>query len=388
MPLEICNAKDCKGCGLCQNICPNDCISLQYDAEGFLNPIVDETKCVGCGICSEQCIANNKSYKINEACELFRAQSADNDNLLNCTSGGVFGELAKIVIEKYSGVVYGAVYGENYIVKHNRAEDFSDILAMRYSKYNQSDTSGVYRLVKQDAENGRIVLFTGTPCQIVALKQYLGKDYSNLFLMDVLCYGVMSTLVLQDYIRYVIPDEAESGHIDVCFRSKKISRKLPHFTLSVNGKNIYSEPFYESGRGIGRAFGGAVINRLSCSGCEFQDCGRYSDITVGDYTERNIKSEYNSNLVIINSEKGKKLFEQAELNKQPLIGEKRDYSLERLKNKSPVNAKREKFFSIYTQYGLNEKALLLWKEKRITIFNKIAAKVTAILKSRKKIAQR
>lgn len=376
----ICVTEKCKGCGLCQNICPTNCISLDYDKEGFIVPIKDMDKCIRCNLCNKTCIVNRNDILPSDNSIFYCAQSLDIEDVENCTSGGIFGELARTIIEKFNGIVYGAIFDNNFCVKHDRSESVKDILPMHYSKYVQSNTADIYKKVKEDLCVNRNVLFTGTPCQIVALKNYLGEDYKNLICMDVLCFGVMSTSVLHDYIRYVIPKEENIENLEVCFRSKKISKTAPSFVLSKDSNIIYNEPFYGNQKGIGRGFGGAFINRVSCTECEFKQIGRFSDITVGDYVPQNLENDFSHSLVLINSRKGDELFKCLSLNKRLLSENEKIFVADRVNKKNHINKLRGTFFELYLEQGITEKSLALWKCKTISNIDKVLMKINRIFK--------
>lgn len=378
----ICSPEMCKGCGLCQNICPIGCITLEYNVEGFLNPVRNMELCTRCGLCSDWCITQRNSLQSSCDSAVYCTQSCDEENLSNCTSGGFFGELARIIIEKKAGVVYGAVYDDTYHVKHARAETILETLPMHYSKYVQSDTSQVYKEVKKDLKDRRIVLFTGTPCQIVALKCFLNREYENLLCMDVLCHGVMSTTVLRDYIRYILPSEEGLEHIEVCFRSKKIPHSKSSFVLSKDGQILHHEPFHDSKEGIGRAFGGMIVNRVSCTNCEFRVLGRYSDITAGDYVEENVYNDFTHSLILVNTEKGQEFFDQLPIKKQLLTGGEREFSLKRVQRKVIQNKQRNHFFKLYTQKGINETITALWRRRSPSVWRRICARCSKLLRKR------
>lgn len=372
--IKLLSQELCKGCGLCQNICPNDCISMEYDEEGFLIPIKDETNCSGCNICMRKCIAINTLAFPSSNIELYCAKSEDKNNLSFSTSGGIFGELAKSVIENHNGVVYGAVYENAFSVKHVRAITVEDTIPMHYSKYVQSNTTGIYRQVRADLLAKRTVLFTGTPCQIVALKTFLGKEYDELICMDVLCYGVMSTYVLRDYIKYVLHSTDELTNINVCFRSKRIPNSRASFILTKGDDLLFHEPFYDAKKGIGRGFGGGFVNRESCNKCEYQQIGRYSDITLGDYVKQNTVNDLSSSLVLINSKKGQILFDNLVLKKELLADKDRDFSLARVNKKTQKNKYRDDFFDAYINCGINETTIEIWEKDTSNITRKLYSK--------------
>lgn len=379
--IKLLSQELCKGCGLCQNICPNDCISMEYDEEGFLIPIKDETNCSGCNICMRKCIAINTLAFPSSNIELYCAKSKDKNNLSFSTSGGIFGELAKSVIENHNGVVYGAVYENAFSVKHVRAITVEDTIPMHYSKYVQSNTTGIYRQVRADLLAKRTVLFTGTPCQIVALKTFLGKEYDELICMDVLCYGVMSTYVLRDYTKYVLHSSDELTNINVCFRSKRIPNIRASFVVSKEDNILFHEPFYDVKAGIGRGFGGGFANRTSCNNCEYQQVGRYSDITLGDYVCENTVSDLSSSLVLVNSKKGQVFFDNLCIEKKLLNDLDKKFSLERVGKKTKKNRYRDIFFKAYLDSGMVDSTVNIWKKDTRSFWNKMYSKLYVLINS-------
>ena len=79
-------------------------------------------------------------------------------------------------------------------VKHSFTNDVRMVGMFAGSKYIQSDTRGVFIKSKEILDSGTKLLFIGTSCQVSALYHFLGKEYSNLFTVDFMCYGVSSPL--------------------------------------------------------------------------------------------------------------------------------------------------------------------------------------------------
>lgn len=210
----------CSGCRACQNICPKQCIDMILDKEGFMYPQVDESQCVDCGLCNKVCPVENKFYRNEDySCDYYAAYNKENDVMLNSSSGGIFWLLAKNVIDK-NGIVYGAELQSNFNVAHNRAETLVECIRFRKSKYLQSSIGDSFRQAKIDLDNGREVLFTGTPCQIAGLYSYLQKEYDNLVTCDVLYHDVLlkkflMNILLNSFIVYLeyksITDLSDGG---------------------------------------------------------------------------------------------------------------------------------------------------------------------------------
>lgn len=268
--------EDCCGCTACASICPTKCISMQEDSEGFKYPQVDSDKCINCHKCEAVCPVMNRS-DLNDKPQAYLTRTKDKALLSECTSGGVFTEIAKQTV-KSGGIAYGAVFGENFIVRHERISDLSGVNRLPGSKYVQSDLDGVFRQVLTDVRSGKQVAFCGTPCQVAGLKNYIGKDYSNLLLVDLVCHGVPSPRLWNKYVDYLQSKYGKLKHVN--FRSKYLG-----YHVSV------MEEQFESGKvQIGSArtnlmskcFFKNAADRPICYECPFKTVGRCSDLTLFD----------------------------------------------------------------------------------------------------------
>ena len=194
--------KNCCACGACMNVCPKDAIRMEEDDYGFLYPQIDETKCVQCGACKKVCAYQNGS-KLFEPKQVFVAVSKNKKQLLNSASGGVFAAVATKIL-KDGGVVFGATLDfENGHANphHIKIENQKQLTKLQGSKYVQSAIGITYKQTKDYLKKGRIVLFSGTPCQISGLYEYLGKEYDNLYTIDVICHGVPNAKFFDDYLQ-------------------------------------------------------------------------------------------------------------------------------------------------------------------------------------------
>lgn len=194
----ITNKELCCGCGACYNSCPNKAIQMVEDQEGFLYPEINKTKCINCSICEKVCPIKN--IKIEEDTELIKlaAWSKNKEIRKSSSSGGIFYTIANYIIEN-SGVVCAAGFDENMNVVHKIISEKKQIKELQGSKYVQSDIGQCNREVKKLLEEGKKVLFVGTPCQVSGLLTMLGKKYNNLYLCDFICHGVPSPKVYKKY---------------------------------------------------------------------------------------------------------------------------------------------------------------------------------------------
>ena len=189
---------DCTGCGVCSLICPTGAIKMEKGELGFVYPIRDKEKCISCGKCINACV--NKSVKDTEHLTV-GLQSVDDMVRMNSSSGGVFYEIASYVIRN-GGIVAACRFDKNYKVIHDFCFSVSDLDAFCRSKYVQSDAYKIFEQTKKYLNEGRKVLFVGTPCQISALNKYLDREYENLFSVDLICGGVGAPGLWDKYLDY------------------------------------------------------------------------------------------------------------------------------------------------------------------------------------------
>lgn len=308
---DICDITQCTGCSVCESICPQNCITMNKMDGGFLYPVINYDECIHCGKCVNICPVRNKYKEDNHLPKAYAAFNKDEDIRKSSSSGGIFTLLAEKIIQK-DGSVYGPVWDENFVLKHVRITSLEDIEKMRGSKYVQSQTKGIYPKVQKDLIDGKMVLFSGTPCQIGGLYAYLGKDYANLYTQDIICHGVSSPEIWLKYIKYC-EDELGSGMKSVSFRDKRTGWKHYSITLTLLNSVEYSKVLTENY--FMRGFLSHLFIRKSCTECSFKNVHRQADITLGDFwgIEKYLP-EWNDDkgvtAIMIHSEKGKNLLNE------------------------------------------------------------------------------
>lgn len=306
---------DCCGCAACMNICPKKAITMKTDLDGFAFPEINKDLCIECGLCNKVCAFQNVSVPNKEPLKTYVAINKKKDVLLNSASGGLFAALAFLIFEK-NGIVFGCAYNENMKPEHVCVENPLDMKKIQGSKYVQSDINTSYSEVKKHLNDGRWVLFTGTPCQIAGLKSFLGKDYHNLITADLVCHGVPGTAFFEDYIKYM-EEKLKGKVIDFKFRDKSKGWGL-------NGKVVYKKNgkiFEKSVPTITsyyyRYFLKGDIYRENCYECKYACSSRVGDFTIGDYwgiekAHPEIETKNGVSVLLVNSEKGVGLIEELE----------------------------------------------------------------------------
>lgn len=350
-------AKKCCGCGACASVCPQKCISFKSDGEGFLYPSVDEKICVGCDRCDRVCPFVGTPKK-NGVPKTFAVFNPNESIRRSSSSGGVFDSLAKAVIAN-GGVVFGAAFVGSFDVRHISAETVEEAERLRLSKYVQSDTRGILEEVKSFLEQGRQVLFSGTPCQVSGIKKGLGKDFPNLLTVDLACHSVPSPEVWRKYLAY-IEKKYSSAPVSVNFRNKASGWKKSSVEIVFeNGKalrkNIYEDLYM-------KAFLRNLSLRPSCYDCPFKGIEREADLTLADFWGiENVCPEMDddcgTSLVLVNSEKGRKVFDEISSSLRTVETDAKAS----VKYNSAVTSSvvcpenREEFFRILNAYGFGGK---------------------------------
>ncbi len=307
---KITQLKNCSGCHACYNACPVGCISMEYDGEGFLYPKIDKEKCINCGKCEKVCPVINE-YKDGKKGTAYACINKDESVREKSSSGGVFTLIAEYVLDN-GGVVFGAAFDEEFNVVHTKVDNKEDLDKLRGSKYVQSSIGSAFKQAKDCLEEGRLVLFTATPCQISGLKAFLGCEYDNLITQDIICHGVPSPKVWQKYIAFR-EKSAGAKTRRIFFRHKRYGWKIFSVLFEFSNNTEYIKILYDDF--YIRGFLANLYLRPSCYDCHSKSVFRQSDITLADFWGiENVMSQMDDNkgtsLVLVNSSKGKQVFEK------------------------------------------------------------------------------
>jgi len=297
----------CCGCGECFAVCPTKAIIMKKNEQGFLYPVIDNDKCVDCSKCARYCSFNKKGENCSSVLESYAMKHKNEEIRANSRSGGIFTALSDFVLSE-NGSVFGCVLKDNREAVHVRATSPQERDLMRGSKYIQSDTKNVFQAIKSDLEQGKWVLFSGTSCQVNAVKDFCATvPCERLLLVDIVCHGVPSPMVWSDYLNFLEKKENKKI-VDVDFRDKKNFGWAAH-----KDTVIFDDGSQYSGDVFTKLFYGHNILRKACFGCPYRNLNRVGDISIADCW--GIATEYPEfddnkgvSLVIVNTLKGKEIY--------------------------------------------------------------------------------
>lgn len=309
--IQLCTTEKCTGCKACGDICPIKCITFKEDSEGFYTPDINRDVCIKCGRCMKTCPVITPPTDTNtHNPKTYHAYSLNQQTVKSSSSGGIFVELAKSIISQ-GGIVCGVTQIKGSLKSVNIAIDkFDDIQLLQGSKYVQSDASNIYSTAIKALTNGQKVLFSGTPCQIAGMKNAVGKNKENLFLVEVICHGVPSYRFFKRYLNQV-------SNLSPSYFEFKNNAIWDYDTIMYDNRNrkhilIAKKDFYM------KAFLSEEIFQNACYSCPFAKLPRQADITLGDYwgienyEPHNSINKSGNSVILINNEKGMSLLNAIE----------------------------------------------------------------------------
>lgn len=321
--LRNCNKNECLGCSACEQICPKKAIEMSYDEEGFMYPKIDNSLCIKCGLCHKVCPIENEANVYNKDKYCFGGYIKDRNIRADSTSGGAFSAIVESnCTDNY--VIFGAE-SEGLKVFHSYIENKDLLYKFRKSKYSQSIIGDSYKNVKKFLREGKFVIFSGTPCQIAGLKNFLSnKEYENLLTVEVICEGVPSPLYIKKLNNHFIRKYNSSiKNLDYRFKDSKPSEnpKKGKWDFEVMRIKLSNGKAFKKDRWINPFWSiwlNHLMSRPSCYKCPFNKTERVADITLGDlwgvhlYCPELYGKNLGSSIILCNSEKGKVFWKNAE----------------------------------------------------------------------------
>ena len=348
---RLAEKKDCTGCGACFSVCGANAITMTEDLEGFLYPNMDAKRCVNCKKCTAVCPVINctsgrktvlKAYGLKNRNLSIRKQSA---------SGGAFSAIAEYMINHYNAYIFGAKFDSEFNVVHDYTSSIEGLTAFRGSKYIQSNLNDCFKEIKRLLSEGKYVMFTGTPCQVHGLVEFLGHKYDNLLTVDLICHGLPSPKIWKSFLEFV---------------EQKYKAKLRFCNLRSHWQGVHTKLFFEKKSFEDRKdilsfldiFYSSYAMRPSCYRCRYTNLNRVSDITIADFwgienVRADFKDEFGVSIALINSEKGINVFENLKDNIQYFETDVSKTNQPHLKYPIKVSSEKDRneFWNTYNRFG-------------------------------------
>lgn len=314
--INIIDKHNCCGCEACVQACPKQCISFNEDTEGFRYPEVDKSLCVNCGVCEKVCPILTP-YESHRPQKQYAAINPDEAIREQSSSGGIFTMLAERVICE-GGCVFGVRFDDNWQAVFDHTDTIEGLAAFRGSKYVQARVGQAFKEVRGFLKQNRKVLFSGTPCQVAALRHFLLRDYDNLLLVDFICHGVPSPKVWRMYLDEVTQN-AIRAISDVQFRNKIQGWKRYNFDITYDCRSHQYKlsSWYQKNHYM-RIFLNDVSLRPSCYNCKAKAGRSGSDLTIADFwgigqLKPDMDDDHGTSLVLVHTEKGANHFSGLQL---------------------------------------------------------------------------
>ncbi len=338
----------CTGCGACACGCPKGAIHMLPDREGFRHPTVTDA-CIQCGLCSYICPVLKQREKRSDPA-VFAAWNPDRSARQSSTAGGVFTLLADYILES-GGVVFGAALDEELQVRHIAVTSSSELPSLLGSKPIQSDIGDSYCRVRRYLEQGRRVLFTGTPCQVDGLYRFLGEYPENLLTADVLCRGVSSPGVWERLVHSIAYVKRKKP-VSVLFYSKLSGTKDRRFRVLFEDGSQFDAPYDKSELGRGHRRG--LFLRSSCHSCPYISTDRPGDLSLGQF--KGLPKDYfpeeqkaGISLLLVNTARGAQAVDVLPLKKERRTLSEAVAGNPALSDPVPAPVERNAFFNAFAQ---------------------------------------
>lgn len=305
---------ECSGCGACIEVCPKKCITIKKDELGFnYATFRDTSSCIDCGKCIKVCPQKKTRPNQLKCKSIYYGKSKDSDVVINSTSGGIFSIISSYIIER-GGVVWGVSINDNGYPVFTCIDNMNSLHMIRGSKYVEVNSPLPYTKIRQQLEDGIDVLVSGTPCQMLALKKFLGDKYPNLYTLDLFCYGVQSPYMWSRYLGEINCNCKQISEIK--FRCKKKSWWDYSMLIKYADNSSYSASRWEDPWLL--SYAKALYNRESCAKCEAKKFPKETDFTLGDfwaiewYLSRNpcIEKKEGVSIIFLHSVKAQKIFDK------------------------------------------------------------------------------
>lgn len=362
----------CYGCEACVNICPKQAIQLKENDRGHRYPNIDENRCIKCGICQRVCQIDN-ICKVNEKGSFEESYIAKHKNITireKSRSGGVFVALAEYILSN-DGTVYGTELLENEAIV-SRITKIEEKMRFSGSKYVESYMQNSYIKICDDLRQGKLVLFSGTACQVGGVLQFLkvqNVSMEKLYTCDIVCHGAPKAKVFRDYIKF-LSEKHKSSIEEFNFRDKMYGWDSHVETYVANGERVkstnYTDMFYSH-----------AFFKTSCYSCQYANVNRVTDFTLADaWGVKKNHAEFDDNrgvsLLLINTERAKQVFEKIKQEVEWCQVDLCDYMQPNMVAPTKIPKNYDKIWKVYLKKTMRKVIRLCNKEQnKIRIINRI-----------------
>ena len=298
----VCERNKCVGCMACIDVCKKDAIMIK-DTFSEYNAVIDEHKCVNCGMCERVC----QNHTLVEAYEpkMWKQGWTENEAIREQgASGGVAMQLAHTFVKDGGKVCSCAFDKGKFLFKI--VDNANDLKMFAGSKYIKSNPVGIYEKLKKELKEDNSILFIGLPCQVAAVKKYVGKSLQeNLTTVDLICHGTPSPKILDKFLKQYNKEINDVKNIE--FRVKgKFQVSSANGTIATLGCcDRYMTSFLS-----------ALTYTENCYECSYAKKQRVGDITLGDSWGSvlpEVEWKKGISLILCQSLKGKKLLDKTNM---------------------------------------------------------------------------
>lgn len=302
----VCAHDKCAGCMACVDACPKKAISIRDNLKSY-NAVIDQTVCVECNICHSVCQENHPSKQVMPI-KWYQGWASETVVRAMGSSGGLATALSQSFIQD-GGIVWGCTFAHGQFI-FRQATALGELKTFSGSKYVKSNPRGSYSEILKSLMAGKRILFIGLPCQVSALRNFVGEKLeSDLYTVDLICHGSPSPRVLELFLKQFGYELSQLK--DIRFRKKA------HFqTYEIE----YGTENYKSiaVNGVTDRYLISFLNCLSytenCYSCNYAKIERVSDITLGDSWGSLLPKKEQRNgisLILCQTQKGLKLIENS-----------------------------------------------------------------------------
>lgn len=344
----VCETNKCAGCMACIDVCPKGAIEIKDDLSVY-NAVIKEDKCIACNSCHCICQSNHMA-EIMTPIKWHQGWAVNEDVRKRCSSGGYATAISEAFIDSGGAVCSCVFRGGEFVFEF--AESKEEVKKFIGSKYVKSNPIGVYKETKDRLKKGQKILFIGLPCQVSAMKNFIGKKFDeNLYTADLVCHGTPSPKLLEIFLKQY--GYSLSKLRDIQFRVKA------KFMVRGDGRGIITN-------GVSDKYSIAFLNSLiyteNCYSCPYARKERVSDITLGDSWGSELAVEEQKkgiSLLLCQTEKGNQMLSMAGIHLEVVDMDKAIASNHQLKHPSVMPDGRAQFFKEITRQKFN--SLVFWQ---------------------------